>query len=52
MVTISSAAAKKIKSIIDEEDSSLMLRIYVQGGGWPRYSSEACFQLPACRVCA
>ena len=33
MVTISSAAAKKIKSIIDEEDSSLMLRIYVQGGG-------------------
>lgn len=33
MVTISSAAAKKIKSIIDEEDSSLMLRIFVQGGG-------------------
>ena len=33
MITISSAAAKKIKSIIDEEDSSLMLRIYVQGGG-------------------
>ncbi len=33
MITISSAAAKKIKSIIDEEDSSLMLRIFVQGGG-------------------
>jgi len=33
MVTISSAAAKKIKSIIDEENPSLMLRIYVQGGG-------------------
>ena len=32
-VTITSQAAKKIKSIIDQEDSSLKLRIYVQGGG-------------------
>ena len=33
MINISNNAAKKIKSIIDEEDSSLMLRIFVQGGG-------------------
>ena len=33
MLTISNSAAKKIKSIIDEEDSSLKLRIFVQGGG-------------------
>jgi iron-sulfur cluster insertion protein len=33
MVTISDSAAKKIKSIIDEEDSSLKLRVFVQGGG-------------------
>ena len=33
MVTISEAAAKKIKSIIDEEDPNLKLRIFVQGGG-------------------
>jgi iron-sulfur cluster insertion protein len=33
MLTISESAAKKIKSIIDEEDSSLKLRIFVQGGG-------------------
>ena len=33
MLTISDSAAKKIKSIIDEEDSSLKLRIFVQGGG-------------------
>ena len=33
MVSISEAAAKKIKSIIDEEDSSLKLRIFVHGGG-------------------
>ena len=33
MVTITPAAAKKIKSIIDEEDPSLKLRVFVQGGG-------------------
>lgn len=33
MITISSAAAKKIKTIIDEEDPSLKLRVFVQGGG-------------------
>ena len=33
MFTISEAAAKKIKSIIDEEDPSLKLRVFVQGGG-------------------
>ncbi len=33
MFTISDAAAKKIKSIIDEEDPSLKLRVFVQGGG-------------------
>jgi iron-sulfur cluster insertion protein len=33
MLTISNSAAKKIKSIIDEEDSTLKLRIFVQGGG-------------------
>ena len=33
MVTISEAAVKKIKSIIDEEDPNLKLRIFVQGGG-------------------
>ena len=33
MLVISDSAAKKIKSIIDEEDSSLKLRIFVQGGG-------------------
>lgn len=33
MISISDSAAKKIKSIIDEEDSSLKLRIFVQGGG-------------------
>ena len=33
ILTITSKAAKKIKSIIDEEESSLRLRIYVQGGG-------------------
>lgn len=33
MLTISNSAAKKIKSIIDEEDSSLKLRIFVHGGG-------------------
>jgi len=33
ILTITSKAAKKIKSIINEEDSSLRLRIYVQGGG-------------------
>jgi iron-sulfur cluster insertion protein len=33
MITISDSAAKKIKSIIDEEDSSLKLRVFVQGGG-------------------
>ena len=33
MVTITPAAAKKIKSIIDAEDSSLKLRVFVEGGG-------------------
>lgn len=33
MITISTAAAKKIKTIIDEEDPSLKLRVFVQGGG-------------------
>lgn len=33
MLTITETAAKKIKSIIDEEDSSLKLRIFVKGGG-------------------
>ena len=33
MITITSDAAKKIKSIIDEEDPSLKLRVFVQGGG-------------------
>ena len=33
MVTITTAAAKKIKNIIDAEDSSLKLRVFVQGGG-------------------
>jgi len=33
MITITSDAAKKIKSIINEEDPSLKLRVSVQGGG-------------------
>lgn len=33
MILISDAAAKRIKSVIDEEDSELKLRIFVQGGG-------------------
>jgi iron-sulfur cluster insertion protein len=33
MITISDSAAKKIKSIINEEDSSLKLRVFVHGGG-------------------
>ena len=33
MVTISDTAVKKIKSIIAEEDPSLKLRVFVQGGG-------------------
>ena len=33
MITITTDAAKKIKSIIDEEDPSLKLRVFVQGGG-------------------
>jgi len=33
IITITSQAAKKIKSIIDQEDPSLKLRIFVQGGG-------------------
>lgn len=33
MITISDSAAKKIRSIINEEDSSLKLRVFVQGGG-------------------
>ena len=33
MVTITPAAAKRIKSIIDEEDPTLKLRVFVQGGG-------------------
>ena len=33
MVTISDSAVKKIKNIIAEEDPSLKLRVFVQGGG-------------------
>ena len=33
MITISDSAVKKIKSIIHEEDPSLKLRVFVQGGG-------------------
>jgi iron-sulfur cluster insertion protein len=33
MVTISDSAVKKIKTIIAEEDPSLKLRVFVQGGG-------------------
>jgi iron-sulfur cluster insertion protein len=33
MITITSAAAKKIKTILKEEDSSLKLRVFVEGGG-------------------
>jgi iron-sulfur cluster insertion protein len=33
MITITTDAAKKIKTIIDEEDPSLKLRVFVQGGG-------------------
>ena len=33
MVSITDAAADKIKSIIAEEDPNLKLRIFVQGGG-------------------
>ena len=33
MISITSAAAKKIKTIIDAEDPSLKLRVFVQGGG-------------------
>lgn len=33
MLNITTTAASKIKSIIEEEDSSLKLRIFVQGGG-------------------
>jgi len=33
MITISDSAVKKIKTIIAEEDSSLKLRVFVQGGG-------------------
>jgi iron-sulfur cluster insertion protein len=33
MITISDSAVKKIKEIIAEEDPSLKLRIFVQGGG-------------------
>jgi len=33
VINISDSAAKKIKSIINEEDSSLKLRVFVQGGG-------------------
>lgn len=33
MLIISDSAVSKIKSIINEEDSSLKLRIFVQGGG-------------------
>jgi len=33
MITITTDAAKKIKSIIDEEDSTLKLRVFVEGGG-------------------
>lgn len=33
MINITNAAAKKIRDIIYEEDPSLKLRVYVQGGG-------------------
>jgi iron-sulfur cluster insertion protein len=33
MITITSSAAKKIKTIIDAEDPSLKLRVFVEGGG-------------------
>ena len=33
MLTITEDAAKKIRSIIDEENTDLKLRIFVQGGG-------------------
>ena len=33
MLLISDSAVKKIKQVINEEDSSLKLRIFVQGGG-------------------
>jgi len=33
MITISDSAAKKIKSIIDDENPNLKLRVFVQGGG-------------------
>jgi iron-sulfur cluster insertion protein len=33
MITITSAAAKKIKTILKEEDPSLKLRVFVEGGG-------------------
>jgi len=33
MITITTDAAKKIKSIIDDEDSTLKLRVFVEGGG-------------------
>jgi iron-sulfur cluster insertion protein len=33
VITITTEAAKKIKTIIDEEDPSLKLRVFVQGGG-------------------
>ena len=33
MVTITPAAAKRIKTIIDAEDPSYKLRVYVEGGG-------------------
>ena len=33
MFTITQAAAKKIRSVIDEENPDLKLRVFVQGGG-------------------
>jgi iron-sulfur cluster insertion protein len=33
MISISDSAVKKIKTIIAEEDPSLKLRVFVQGGG-------------------
>ena len=33
MVTITSAAVKKIKTILDAEDPTLKLRVFVEGGG-------------------
>jgi len=33
MVTITPAAAKKIKTIIEAEDPSFKLRVFVEGGG-------------------